>query len=198
MQNMKLHLKAVPHTSSAVSPSLTRAFHTGVLCGMCPHVSNWNKHRCTTVLPFADKHMRKIKTVFFKASNMKMVFTSVRWYHAECWVYPVGLLLLNLVHRGVFGGRSRWSQCFFLQVFNCSGDFIDPFGQSVKYIYGETIPCLMVHDWHGLPIIILHMRTKWGVIIDLSCTSAHSITILSAQLCFKAKTLSGRAHLKPF
>lgn len=45
----------------------------------------------------------------------------------------------------------------------------------------------MVQVWHGPPIIILHMRRKWGVIIDLSCTSARSLTTLSAQHCLKAK-----------
>lgn len=45
----------------------------------------------------------------------------------------------------------------------------------------------MVQVWHGPPIIILHMRTKWGVITDLSCTSAQSLTTLSAQLRLKAE-----------
>lgn len=57
----------------------------------------------------------------------------------------------------------------------------------MKHIYGERIHHLMVQVWHGPPIIILHMRTQWGVIIDLSCTSAHSLTTLSAQLRLKAE-----------
>lgn len=52
----------------------------------------------------------------------------------------------------------------------------------MKHIYGERIHHLMVQVWHGPPIIILHMRTKWGVIIDLSCTPAHSHDTIAAAL----------------
>lgn len=56
----------------------------------------------------------------------------------------------------------------------------------------------MVQVWHGPPIIILHMRTKWGVIIDLSCTfGSLSHDTISADSFQGENTLTQRS-LKPF
>lgn len=59
---------------------------------------------------------------------------------------------------------------------------------------GNTEHHLMV--WHGPAIIILHRRMKWGVIIHLSCTSAHTPMTLSVQRRLKAKTDPGRAFIR--
>lgn len=53
----------------------------------------------------------------------------------------------------------------------------DPFRKSVKHICGEAARHLMIQGRRGAPIFILHMRQKWGVIIDLSWTWARSLTI---------------------
>ena len=88
MWNITLHLKAAPLASSTASPSLTHASNPETpLCTP----SRWGTHRCTVVLPLPDKHTGKstryvsfFSFFFHKPSNMKVVFTSVWWHHAEC------------------------------------------------------------------------------------------------------------------
>lgn len=68
--------------------------------------------------------------------------------------------------------------------------FRSPLTASLRSIWGTPERHLTAR--HGPAIIILHKGMKWGVIIHLSCTSAHTPTRLSAQRRLKAKTGSGR------
>lgn len=70
--------------------SFTRALNTSFLCGQCT-LSHRNTHTYRVVLLFADKHNGKTTgSCYFpflfssKPFNIKAVFTSVWWHHAEC------------------------------------------------------------------------------------------------------------------
>lgn len=70
--------------------SFTRALNTSFLCGQCTP-SHRSTHTYRVVLLFADKHNGKTTgSCYFpflfssKPFNIKAVFTSVWWHHAEC------------------------------------------------------------------------------------------------------------------
>lgn len=70
--------------------SFTRALNTSFLCGQCT-LSHRSTHTYRVVLLFADKHNGKTTgSCYFpflfssKPFNIKAVFTSVWWHHAEC------------------------------------------------------------------------------------------------------------------
>lgn len=70
--------------------SFTRALNTSFLCGQCT-LSHRSAHTYRVVLLFADKHNGKTTgSCYFpflfssKPFNIKAVFTSVWWHHAEC------------------------------------------------------------------------------------------------------------------
>lgn len=70
--------------------SFTHALNTSFLCGQCT-LSHRSTHTYRVVLLFADKHNGKTTgSCYFpflfssKPFNIKAVFTSVWWHHAEC------------------------------------------------------------------------------------------------------------------
>lgn len=148
--------KALLSASPKASPFHTYAINQTFLCELC----------------ITEKCIDTQLFYFFLTNAQERLQT----FQYEGSIYMFGLVYLVHLTLICFVILKRvWDKCTLLPCspWNLSDNLENAF-------MGEKIYHLTVQVWHGRPIIILHMRVKWGVIIGLSCTSTHSLTTLSA------------------
>lgn len=192
-RNMKLHLKAVPHASPCNITLSHPCLNTVFLCDTSPLVSMGQARSYNTFI-VCWQTCEVCRSVFFFYSYLKMVFTSVRWNHAVCWVYPDVLLLLKPVHRGHLKADQEEAKFLPFSFLTVEGILQTPSDCEIHLWRDDTPPDGSRLTWfaHYNFAYENKMRCDNWSLMYFSLLSHDTISTA----LFQGKTLLGRAHLK--
>lgn len=183
--------------SQSCAPRFPRQHHpcwnTAFLCGTSPLVSTGQARRHNTFI-VCWQTCEVCRCFFFLNLYSKMVFTSVRWNHAVCWVYPDVLLLLKPVHRGHLKADQEEAKFLPFSFLTVEGILQTPSDCEIHLWRDDTPPDGSRLTWfaHYNFAYENKMRCDNWSLMYFSLLSHDTISTA----LFQGKTLLGRAHLK--